>query len=176
MNYLDNAVNFLKSTGVTFNAEFVENALYFESDNATRDVYSITLKRGNRIYKFKYGQSLANSSHYVKTFNNGKTIKFGLDGYPLQGNIRILDVQRYLDTFPKEENPKLVKGTLPTEYDFLACLQKYEVGTFEDFCNEFGYDTDSRSAKKTYKAVKKEFGKVCKIWTDEEIEALQEIQ
>jgi len=31
----------------------------------------------------------------------------------------------------------------PTLYSVLACLQKYDVGTFEDFCNEFGYDTDN---------------------------------
>ncbi len=30
----------------------------------------------------------------------------------------------------------------PTAYDILACLTKYEVGTFDDFCSNFGYDTD----------------------------------
>lgn len=174
MNYLDNAINFLKSTGVTFNAEFVENAPHFESDNATRDIYNITLRRGNRGYTFKYGQSLANSSHYVKTFTNGQTIKFGLNGYPLQGNTQVLDVQGCINQFPTAN--KLIKGTPPTEYDVLACLQKYDIGSFVDFCNEFGYDIDSPNAKKTYKAVKREFRMVCKIWTDEEIEVLAEIQ
>lgn len=66
-------------------------------------------------------------------------------------------------------------GTPPTAYDVLACLQKYEVGTFEDFCGEFGYDTDSKRSEKVYKAVVKEFDNVCKIWSDAEIEQLQEI-
>ena len=63
----------------------------------------------------------------------------------------------------------------PTNYSILSCLQKYEVGTFEDFCEDFGYSEDSRVAEKAYKAVCKEYDNVCKIWSDEEIEELQEI-
>lgn len=66
--------------------------------------------------------------------------------------------------------------TPPTAYDVLACLQKYEIGSFEDFCGDFGYDTDSRRAEKTYKAVLKEYQMVCDIWTSDEIEELSEIQ
>jgi len=66
-------------------------------------------------------------------------------------------------------------GIEPTPYDVLACLTKYEVGTFENFCSEFGYDEDSRKAFKTYKAVLKEYAGVQRIWDDNEIEELQEI-
>lgn len=45
----------------------------------------------------------------------------------------------------------------PHIYDVLACLQKVDPGTFEDFCADFGYDTDSRKALATYDAVKKEY-------------------
>ena len=67
------------------------------------------------------------------------------------------------------------KGEKPTNYDILACLQKYDVGSFDDFCSEFGYDEDSRKAEKTYNGVCKEYNNVCKIWSEEEIELLQEI-
>lgn len=67
-------------------------------------------------------------------------------------------------------------STPPTAYDILACLQKYDVGSFQDFFGEFGYDTDSRTAEKTYKAVCKEFEAVDKLFTSEQIEQLQEIQ
>jgi hypothetical protein len=66
-------------------------------------------------------------------------------------------------------------GTAPRPYDVLACLQKYEVGTFENFCDDFGYDTDSRSAYKIYKAVMKEWKNVELLFTPEQIEELQEI-
>ena len=64
----------------------------------------------------------------------------------------------------------------PTPYDVLACLQKYDVGSFEDFCWEFGYNVDSSQAEKTYKAVCKEYEKLCTIFSDDEMELMQEIQ
>jgi hypothetical protein len=66
-------------------------------------------------------------------------------------------------------------GEEPCMYDILACLQKYDVGSFEDFCSEFGYNEDSRTAERTYKAVCKEYAAVCRLFTTEQIEQLQEI-
>lgn len=63
----------------------------------------------------------------------------------------------------------------PSAYDVLACLQKYEVGTFENFCADFGYDTDSRKAVRTYKAVRKEWNNLRKLFTDDQLTELQEI-
>jgi len=68
------------------------------------------------------------------------------------------------------------QGIVPTAYDVLACLQKYDVGTFEDFCSNFGYDTDSRMAERTYKAVLNEWKNIQRLYTDEEIRQMQEIQ
>jgi len=64
----------------------------------------------------------------------------------------------------------------PTSYDVLACLQKYEVGTFENFCANFGYNEDSRKGEKIYKAVSKEFANMKKLFSDEELEILALIQ
>lgn len=64
----------------------------------------------------------------------------------------------------------------PTLYSVLTCLQKYDVGSFEDFCGEFGYDEDSREAERIYKAVTKEFKNMQRLFTSEELELLQEIQ
>lgn len=64
----------------------------------------------------------------------------------------------------------------PSAYAVLTCLQKYDPGTFENFCSEFGYDTDSRKAVSTYKAVCKEWQNINKLFLDSEIEQLQEIQ
>lgn len=63
----------------------------------------------------------------------------------------------------------------PTYYDILVCLTKYPVYDFEDFCSEYGYDTDSRKAYKTYKAVKREWENVNKLFTEEQLELLREI-
>lgn len=63
----------------------------------------------------------------------------------------------------------------PTMYDILTCLTKYDPGTFENFCSESGYDTDSRTAERTYKAVCKEWDGVNLLFSDI-LDELQEIQ
>lgn len=63
----------------------------------------------------------------------------------------------------------------PTIYDVLTCLQKYDVGTFENFCDEFGY-TNDRKAERIYKAVVKEFKNMSRLFTPEELDLLSEIQ
>lgn len=63
----------------------------------------------------------------------------------------------------------------PSFYELLACLQKYYVGSFENFCDEFGYDTDSRKVEKIYKAVCKEYKGVLRLFSDC-MEELCEIQ
>lgn len=65
-------------------------------------------------------------------------------------------------------------NTPPTAYDVLACLTKYDPGTFADFCGDFGYDEDSRKAGKVYKAVVKEWAGVERMFGDV-IEELVEI-
>jgi hypothetical protein len=67
------------------------------------------------------------------------------------------------------------KGIEPRAYDLLACITKNDPGSFENFCGDFGYDSDSRKAEKTYKAVMKEWKSVEAFFSTEEIEALQEI-
>jgi hypothetical protein len=61
----------------------------------------------------------------------------------------------------------------PKLYDILTCLTKYNPGTFENFCSEFGYDEDSKSAEKTYNAVKEAYINMCRLFSDEELEILQ---
>lgn len=64
---------------------------------------------------------------------------------------------------------------VPTAYGVLAVLTKSDPGTFENFCSEFGYDGDSRTAESIYKAVCKEWKHVSDMWTADEIEKMQEI-
>lgn len=63
----------------------------------------------------------------------------------------------------------------PTMYDILTTLTKYDPETFEDFCSEYGYNTDSIKALNTYKAVQREFNGVNRLFNDI-LEELQEIQ
>ena len=86
------------------------------------------------------------------------------------------DKHSFRFTFGQSMNKSTGKGdNPPTAYDVLASITKYDVGSFEDFCSEFGYDTDSRKAYKIYKAVLREWKNVEKLWSEEELEQLREI-
>lgn len=55
----------------------------------------------------------------------------------------------------------------PTMYDVLACLSKpCGIDTFEDFCDEFGYDYDSRRAERTWKGYQKEVAAMERLFGD----------
>lgn len=68
----------------------------------------------------------------------------------------------------------------PTKYDILACLEKYDVGTIDDFVSEFGYEVHSWSDVKRiedmYVKVVQEYNDLCRIFTPEQMEKLREIQ
>lgn len=69
------------------------------------------------------------------------------------------------------------EGTMPTAYDVLSVLNKYDIGTYENFCDEFGYSTDSRKARAIYKATLREFKNLQRLFPNKnELELLQEIQ
>ena len=71
-------------------------------------------------------------------------------------------------------------GDQPNEYDILACLEKYDVGDIEDFIFEFGYEIKKRGDLKRiqniYNAVQRQYKAICRCFTPEQIEAMQEIQ
>jgi len=64
----------------------------------------------------------------------------------------------------------------PNAYDILTCLTKYDPGSFADFCGEYGYDEDSITAERTYKAVQEEYTKLSTLYSDAEMEEMAEIQ
>ena len=71
------------------------------------------------------------------------------------------------------------RGIEPTEYDIVACLVKYDVGTIDNFVDEYGYEVkewaDVKRIKNTYNAVKRQYKSLCRCFTPEQIEAMQEI-
>jgi hypothetical protein len=71
-------------------------------------------------------------------------------------------------------------GNPPHPYEVLSCITKYDPGSFENFCGEFGckefgYEPEYRQAKKIYKATVREWEKVAAFFTDEELAEAREI-
>ncbi len=153
------AEEFLRKTNTEFKAVFIVHDKYFPDDEEKRDIYEIALRRGNREYKFKFGQSICNSGQW-KVWSSPPRIVNGKRPTNTTG----CQVERNKDF----QEPK--------PYDVLACVQKYEVGEFNEFCMDFGYDADSIKALGVYEAVKKEFSELQKLFSDAELEEMQGIQ
>ena len=158
--YQEQGNKFLELTETTFNAEFLKHGKHFDDDKETRDIYKITLTRGERVFSFDFGQSINASGKYVTYPGHNKVMKKPIYGF---GNVKGRDWDINKDY------------SEPNAYDVLTCLQKYDVGTLENFCSEFGYDEDSRKAEKIYKAVLNEYNNMKMLYSDQELEALQEV-
>jgi len=66
----------------------------------------------------------------------------------------------------------------PCEADVLYCLlSDTDAGmcTFSEFCNEFGYDSDSIKAFKTYQACQESTDKIKSLFNSKQIEELKEL-
>jgi hypothetical protein len=53
-------IDFLTKTNTTMTVKYNRTGKYFDSDKEQRDIYDITLTRGNRSYTFTFGQSINN--------------------------------------------------------------------------------------------------------------------
>jgi len=171
--YEQQAIDFLAQTGTVINCEFLRNGKHFDDDKETRDIYSVTITKGQRKYTFNFGQSInASGAYIVAPMLKNKMIAANIPHY-FQS---LKDAQKFRYELAQNVIGKNVNFSKPTAYDILCCLTKYDPGTFENFCSEFGYDEDSRKAEKIYKAVKDEYQNVCALFSDSEIELLSEIQ
>ena len=169
--YLKQAENFLNKTGTELSVKYLKTDKYFYDDKEKRDIYEVTLKRGSRSYTFTFGQSTFNSRYNVgtKVFHRDE-IENCLEKDGKINRFKFSSKHFRIESFDKIIYPKI-----PDAYDILACMEKYDVGSFEDFCNEFGYDTDSRNAEKIYNSVKEQYTKLQTLFNQEEIEELAEI-
>ena len=144
--------------------EYVKQAKDFlKSCNATMDIMYL----GTEVNK-NWHQKTERDTYIV----NIRTPK---------GNMQVKFWDSINNTIKNSDFRRINKPRIkPTAYDILSCLQKYDVGDIEDFMWEFGYEIKKRGDLKrlqdTYNAVVKEYQDICRCFTPEQIEAMQEIQ
>ena len=134
--------------GVRMDVVYTGHRRYFADDTDTRDTYRITLKRGDRSMSFDYGASLNDSQ--ARSESDGPYWRK-----------RANDRARSDRLMYKGPN---LRAKSPTMYDIVCCVCKDDPESFEDWCANFGYDTDSRKALDTYLACQKQaedFRRLC---------------
>ena len=166
------ANEFLKKTNTEIKIVFKENAKYFYNDKEPRDIYNITLIRGNRKYTFTFGNSLRDSGFYVQIGRTKHPLPYNLlNSKNLRNYIKNHIDYNFIYSIDKIHYP-----VAPTAYDILACLEKYDYESFEDFCSQLGYDTDSRNVERIYNACKDQYLHLISLYNEEEMEMLKDIQ
>ena len=130
--------------GVEMVAVFTGHRKHFSGDTDTRDTYSVTLKRGSRSMTFDYGASLNDSK--IRPESSGPFWT------KVRSNPNPVNLSNPYN--PAKQPHGVAKP--PSLYFVLACLAKYDTGTFEEWCGDIGYDPNSRKALETYLVVQKQ--------------------
>jgi len=169
-SYKEQGKKFLEITNTTIKIKFLKYDKYFEDDKEKRDIYNIILIRGEREYKFQFGQSINTSGEYI-LYPSLERIHLSLSksGKPNK-NIKGFGL------LTNNNSKKNKDFEIPNAYDILSCLTKYPIEDFNDFCADFGYDNYSIKAKEIYEKVKNEWLNIERLFNDKELEMLREIQ
>ena len=166
--YTKQAEKFLQAAGATIKIDFQGRAINTAwKEKQLRNLYAVTITTPRGSYAFDFWDSLYNTELTQMTVKQYAQKRFRT---PYE------DMTYSEKNKARAELERKQKEARPTCYDVIACLTKYDPGTFDDFCAEFGYDEDSRTAERIYIAVQKEFANLKHIFDPEQLEAMQEIQ
>lgn len=168
--YEKQAEDFLKECNAVMDIKFdgLEKPNWDDKKHAAYDC-TITTPHGKMDVRF-YDSSI-----------NTEFLTMSVSDY-LKKYHKLVDVNPFDIRYRKAatELKRKKQEAIPTSYDILACLNKYDVGTMDDFMSEFGYEIkcveDMTDFINTYNAVVKEYQDICRCFTDEQIEKLREIQ
>lgn len=165
--YEAKAREFCEKTGTVITWEYESFRKYFPDDKDKRDVWTFTIERNGRSYSGTFGNSIA---AYEQSLVNA------MDSYSrgeYKKNPRSIYSQNLLNSATK--GGRVRKPIQPREYDLLAGLQKLEVGSFDNFCADFGYNdrplADYPKVMGIYQAVCEEYAAVLRLWPEPEVRA-----
>lgn len=156
--FKEQAEYFLECAGVRFEAvkAVPQDAPEWATNGQHGIKYSVTLS------KIKEGAGVVNQ--YTKQENQPQLFSEVIC-FPFWGSI-----------YDKEKASRSISGySRPKPYDVLAGLDSMYNDTFEDWCMNYGYDDDSRDAYKTYQRCQELDIKLKKVFTPDEMDALQYI-
>lgn len=167
--YVQQAKDFLTSCNATMEIKYVglEKPNWDDKPHCTYDCTTKT-PRGEMMV------------HFYDSLNNTRILGMSVEEY-VRKYYHLVGLYSYDARYKKgvKELKALQGQAIPTEYDILACLTKYDIGSMDDFMHEFGYEIkctqDMTNFINTYNAVVKEYNDIRRCFTEEQIEALCEI-
>lgn len=166
--YLAQAKQFLTDCNATMEIKFVgkEIPAHWKDETKPHNKYQFTITTPKGSYTSYFWDSLYNTELSEMNIQRYAEKKYKIHWY---------DVSAFEKGKAIRELDALKAEAIPNEYDVLACLEKYSYDSFSDFCAEFGYSTDSISARETFLACGEEYAGLSRIFTEEQMEKMREI-
>lgn len=179
-DYNKQALQFLADTNTTLEivkAERQTAPLWVKGDQKHGIQYKCTLKNANHTYTFDFWDSIKDAE-IINAINNLKPSYIaGSENFQAERLLKKENIKFNPQVRMRQEaKNELIARYMPTEYDILACLSPLYENDFQDFCDAFGYDSDSMTGLKTFEAVKEQDRNLRILWDRAELEALAEIQ
>ena len=167
--YLAQAKQFLTDCNATMEIKFVSKEIpaHWKDETKPHNKYQFIITTPKGSYTSYFWDSLYNTELSEMNIQRYAEKKYKIHWY---------DVSAFEKGKAIRELDALKAEAIPNEYDVLACLEKYSYNSFSDFCAEFGYSTDSISARETFLACGEEYAGLRRIFTDEQMEKLRGIQ
>lgn len=165
---------FIERTWITITRNFTgTRPAPWSKDGESVDTYSITIERAKK-HETPKGKSISFSFDFHDSIHDTEIRK--LSPWDIETYNRTHKFQRITRAKLAQKKSEIKNG--PTSYTLLACIssESYQHDTLEDFCDNFGYDTDSRKALEIYLACQELSSKITRFFTTAELEALREIQ
>ena len=165
--YIKQATEFLQKTHAEMKIEYVGLAVNKEwKEKEKRCLYEITLTSPRGSMVFDFWDSIRDTEIKTMTLEEYAEKRYRV---PFSSLTQAEKMQANKELRAKK------KAAVPSVYGVLACLSKYDPGTFEDFCSDYGYDEDSRTAERVYFAVQKEYAQLARLFTTDQMDELAEI-
>lgn len=101
-------------------------------------------------------------------------------GYANKYKVTIRNGKKHFSTTFTDSINNTQEGIKSSDIDIIYCIVSDAQcvqwnNSFEDFCNEFGYDTDSRSAERIYKACEKTYDDIQRLFNSDGFDFLSAV-
>ena len=170
IDYEQQAKDFLAACGAKIRIRFIGKEInHMWNEKKHRNKYHFTITTPLGKMEGDFWDSISNTEHYWMSYAEfyEKSIRKFPDGVTPKD---FPTVTQFLAAKKKYK---------PNAYDILACLEKYDVGSMDDFFAKTGTViksvNDMTNFIATYNAVVKEYNDLCRIFTPEQMEMLREI-
>lgn len=154
----EKAKAFADASGIEYKAEFVPQSKSRNAGNKEPSLnWRITLRKNGRELTTDYMQGIAHLPHYSHAFARNAVYDAAVREACETGKSRIIPHKNAYDAAQGGRAVPVAREIPAPEfadvlYSLVSDAEVLEYSSFDEWAENFGYDTDSRKAEQTYRA------------------------